>query len=248
MKTYQQLSLWTNNTWKDSRRTVCPSRMAQGHHCSSAVRWQHLPRPEGLGPRAERRSTQCWQVKWTGMPQCSKASLGAAASSSSSLEQQLKVTRHWGQCSNATQAPVMGESKGWPVTMGPQTLCVYLCTGLGMERGGTTGLWLQWNPSFLVNARQGVKASAVDVVYSDVSLYPTFQFLPHCCPTMSWKMKISTITKTPVESDLCPSPSPFLMVSRMQNPEAKWSLWAVSLSAENFHLCWIIFIPVWIKS
>lgn len=49
-------------------------------------------------------------------------------------------------------------------------------------------------------------------------------------------MKISTITQTPVASDLCPAPSPFLMVPRMQNPEAKWSLRAVSLSAENCYV------------
>lgn len=121
--------------------------------------------------------------------------------------------------------------------MGPQTLRVYLCTGLRMERGGTTGLWLQGNPSSLANARQGVKASVVDVVYSDVSLCPVFQFLPHCCPKMSWKMKISTITQIPVESDFCPAPSSFLTLPRKQNPEAKWSPRAVFLSAENCYIC-----------
>lgn len=207
------------------------------------------PAPWGSGPWAEQRSTQHWQVKLTGMPQCFKASWGAAASSSSSLEQQLRVTKHWGQWSNASQPWVMGESKGWPVRMGPQTLCVYLCTALGMERGGTTGLWLQWNPSLLANARQGVKASAIDVVYSDVSLCPTFQFLPHCCPKMSWKMRISTITQTPVESDSCPAPSPFSHGA--QNAK----LWSKVVSMGSFskcwkllHLCWIIFIPFWIKS
>lgn len=47
-----------------------------------------------------------------------------------------------------------------------------------MEGAGTTGLWLQLNPSSLADTRHRVKASVVDVIYLDMRLCPMFQFLP----------------------------------------------------------------------
>lgn len=154
---------------------------------------------------------------------------GAAASSS--WKGWLRVTKHWGSAA-MPQHTGDGGKQGLTCKNGPpDSVCVFV---------HWSGYGERWNrfvaavKSFIAGQCQtGCKTSAVDVVYSDVSLCPTFLFLPHCCPRRSWKMKISTITQTPVESDSCPAPSPFLMVPRMQKPEAKWSPWAVSPSAEN---------------
>lgn len=197
--------------------------------CSEVATALHYT-PRGSGPQGGQGWPSAGRFKEQG---CLNASgqaweggraWGAAASPSSSLKQQLRVS------STTSQDTGDGGKQGLTCKNGPQTLCVYLCPGLSMERGGTTGLWLQWNPSSLANARQGVKTSAVDVVYSDVSLCPTFQFLPHCCPKMSWKMKMSTITQTPVASGLCPQP----ISHGAQN--SKWSPGAGSLSAVNCYI------------
>lgn len=82
---------------------------------------------------AENASRQAWEG---GRAQ------GAAASSSSSLKQQLRSPSS-GVSTAMPQDMADGGKQGLTCKNGPPNSVCDLCVALGMERGGTTGLWLQ---------------------------------------------------------------------------------------------------------